>query len=89
MQMRVSISRLRRGGDTCMMKLLTVLKIGAAILLAVIDLSRFSSAHADDPAYYKLEDLKELTIYKEADNELRPTFSFETVGFGANQSRVG
>ena len=64
------------------MKFINSLKFGAAILLAlVIDLSRFSTAHADDPAYYKLEDLKELTIYKEADDELRPTFSFETVGF--------
>jgi hypothetical protein len=62
-------------------KLLTALKIGAAILLAVMDLGRFSSARADDPAYDKLEDVKELTIYKETDNELRPTFSFETVAF--------
>ena len=65
-----------------MIKLFTALKIGAAILLAVMDLGRFSSARADDPAYDKLEDVKELTIYKENDNELRPTFSFETVGFG-------
>jgi hypothetical protein len=42
---------------------------------------RFSCARADDPAYYKLEDVKELTIYKEGENELRPTFSFETVAF--------
>ena len=46
-------------------KLFTSLKIAAAIL-AVMDLSRFSTAHADDPAYYKLEDVKELTIYKRA-----------------------
>jgi hypothetical protein len=64
-----------------MMKLVTVLKIAAAILLAVIDLSRFRSAHADDPAYYKLTEVEELTIYKEGDNELRPTFSLETAGF--------
>jgi hypothetical protein len=63
------------------MKLFTSLKIGTAILLAVMDLRRFSSARADDPAYYKLEDVKELTIYKEGENELRPTFSFETVAF--------
>ena len=41
-----------------MMKLLTVLKIGAAILLALIDLGRFSSVYADDPAYYKLKSSK-------------------------------
>ena len=64
------------------MKLVTVLKIGAAILLVVIALSRFNTARADDPAYYKLEEVKELTIYKEGENELRPTFSFETVAFG-------
>src|SRR5262245_64998558 len=64
-----------------MMKLASVLKIGVAILLAVIDLSRFSTAYADDPAYYKLTDLEDLTIYKEGDNELRPTFSLETAGF--------
>jgi hypothetical protein len=62
-------------------KLFTSLKIAAAILV-VIQLSSFSSARADDPAYYKLEDVKELTIYKEGDTELRPTFSFETVAFG-------
>jgi hypothetical protein len=45
-----------------MMKLASVLKIGAAILLAVIDLSRFTGAYADDPAYYKLEEL-ELSIF--------------------------
>ena len=65
-----------------MMKLATVLKIGAAILLVAIALSRFNTARADDPAYYKLEDVKELTIYKEGENELRPTFSFETAAFG-------
>src|SRR5215510_3564034 len=64
-----------------MMKLATILKTGAVLLLAFIDLSRFNRAHADDPAYYKLEELKELTIYKEGDNELRPTFSLETAGF--------
>jgi Alginate export len=64
-----------------MMKLATVLKIAAAILLAVIELSRFSGAYADDPAYYKLTEVEQLTIYKEGENELRPTFSFETVGF--------
>ena len=64
------------------MKFFPCLKIGAAILLAVMDLGRFSTARADDPAYYKLEDVKELTIYKEGENELRPTFSFETVAFG-------
>ena len=64
------------------MKIAILLKIGAAILLAVLDLGRLSNAYADDPAYYKLEELKELTIYKEGDNELRPTFSFETAAFG-------
>jgi hypothetical protein len=65
-----------------MKKLSSSLKIAAAILMAVMDLSGISKARADDPAYYKLEEAKELTIYKEGDNELRPTFSFETVGFG-------
>jgi hypothetical protein len=64
-----------------MMKLASVLKICVAILMAVIDLSCFSTAYADDPAYYKLTDLEGLTIYKEGDNELRPTFSLETAGF--------
>ena len=64
-----------------MMKLFTVLKIGAAILLAVLGLGRFGTAYADDPAYYNLTDLEGLTIYKEGDNELRPTFSLETAGF--------
>jgi hypothetical protein len=49
-----------------MMKLVTVLKIVAAILLVVVTLSRFNTARADDPAYYKLEDVKELTIYKDS-----------------------
>jgi hypothetical protein len=39
-----------------MIKLFTALKIGAAILLAVMDLGRFSSARADDPAYDNLPD---------------------------------
>jgi Alginate export len=65
-----------------MIKLFTSLKISAAILLAVMGLGHLRSAHADDPAYYKLTEVEELTIYKENDNELRPTFSFETVGFG-------
>jgi Alginate export len=64
-----------------MMRLLTSLRIGAAILFVVLESGRLSSARADDPAYYKLEEVKELTIYKEGDNELRPTFSLETVGF--------
>ena len=64
------------------MKVFTSLKICAAILVAVIDLSRLRSAHADDPAYYKLTEVEDLTFYKQGDNELRPTFSFETVGFG-------
>jgi Alginate export len=64
------------------MNLFTSLKISAAILLALVDVGRFSSAHADDPAYDKLVEVEDLTIYKEGDNELRPTFSFETVGFG-------
>jgi hypothetical protein len=64
------------------MKLFTSLNIAAAILLAVMGLSSFNTARADDPAYYKLEDVKELTIYKEGENELRPTFSFETAAFG-------
>src|SRR4029453_13080124 len=64
------------------MKLVTVLKIVPALLLVAVTLSRFDIARADDPAYYKLEDVKELTIYKEGKNELRPTFSFETVAFG-------
>ena len=63
------------------MKLATGLKIGAVILLAVIDLSGFSTAYADDPAYYKLQEVEDLTLYKEGDNQLRPTFSLETVGF--------
>ena len=49
----------------------------AAILLAIVD-----TAQSDDPAYYKLTELEELTIYKEGETELRPTFSFETVAFG-------
>jgi hypothetical protein len=64
-----------------MMKLLTGLRIGAAILVVVMESGRFSSARADDPAYYKLTEVEELTIYKEGDNELRPTFSLETAGF--------
>ena len=64
-----------------MMKPATVLQIVAAILLAVLGLGRFGTAYADDPAYYNLTDLEGLTIYKEGDNELRPTFSLETAGF--------
>jgi Alginate export len=64
-----------------MMRLLTSLRIGAAILFVVLESGRLSSARADDPAYYKLEEVEELTIYKEGDNELRPTFSLETAGF--------
>jgi hypothetical protein len=48
-----------------------------AILLAIS-----TTAHADDPAYYKLTEVEELTIYKEGETALRPTFSFETVAFG-------
>jgi hypothetical protein len=64
-----------------MMKLLTVLRICAAILVVVVESGRLTSARADDPAYYKLTEVEELTIYKEGDNELRPTFSLETAGF--------
>ena len=63
------------------MKFFTSLKIGAATA-GCHRFTGFSTARADDPAYYKLEDVKELTIYKEGENELRPTFSFETVAFG-------
>jgi Alginate export len=62
-------------------RLFAFLKIGAVILLAVMDWSGLSSAHADDPAYYKLVEAEDLTFYKRGDTELRPTFSFETVGF--------
>ena len=63
------------------MKLSASLKIGTAILLAVVELIHFSSARADDPAYYKLTEVEDLTLYKEGETQLRPTFSFETVGF--------
>ena len=63
-------------------KLHTFLGIGTAVLLALTDFSGFTSAHADDPAYDKLVEVEALTLYKRGDTELRPTFSFETVGFG-------
>ena len=65
-------------------KLLTHWSVLGAFLLAIAN-----TAYADDPAYYKLTEVEELTIYKEGETELRPTFSFETVAFGHDQSRVG
>src|SRR5262245_16261510 len=64
-----------------MMKPATVLQIVTAVLLAVLGLGRFGTAYADDPAYYKLQEVEDLTLYKEGDNQLRPTFSLETAGF--------
>ena len=64
------------------MKFSTSFTIGAVIVLAVVELGRLRSVYADDPAYYKLTEVEDLTFYKQGDNELRPTFSFETVGFG-------
>jgi hypothetical protein len=52
------------------------------MVLGAVLLVLAKTSHPDDPAYYKLTEVEELTIYKQGQTELRPTFSLETVAFG-------
>jgi Alginate export len=63
------------------MKKSTSIKIAVVLLLAAMGMSPFRNARAQDPAFEKLEEDVHFTFYKDGDTELRPTFSFETVGF--------